>query len=237
MPFPWLAAATLGGSVIGGLINKKSTEDTNAENKKFAKNRIQITANDAKKAGIHPLAALGAAGASSYNAIPQSYGTQISDGISRAASVAATGNQQSIAKQVATSEIAVNSAQAELLKAQTFSTLEQVKNAAQNRASSKMPLDNPLGVGTKDNPIKEAIYVEKPNGDTYLTHNPEISVGIEEMGTVLTRRGEGAFYGNPDKKVKMTKSGFPANPARGAKFMNNKGQTFVYHPRHGWRKT
>jgi uncharacterized protein YnzC (UPF0291/DUF896 family) len=56
---------TLGlGSLIGGIVNAGAQRDTNAANvamqKEFAQKGIQWKVNDAKAAGVHPLAALGA---------------------------------------------------------------------------------------------------------------------------------------------------------------------------------
>lgn len=52
------------GSVVGGLFGKSSAEKANRQNiqlqKDFAQKGIQWKVKDAKKAGIHPLAALGA---------------------------------------------------------------------------------------------------------------------------------------------------------------------------------
>lgn len=66
--FPWGSLITAGGSLLGGLFSDSSdaanAQKINQQNlqasREFAQNRIQWTAEDAKKAGIHPLAALGA---------------------------------------------------------------------------------------------------------------------------------------------------------------------------------
>lgn len=52
------------GSIAGGFLNNKAQKDINQQNLQFAKkqmqNKVQWTVEDAKKAGVHPLAALGA---------------------------------------------------------------------------------------------------------------------------------------------------------------------------------
>jgi len=57
-----------GTSLLGGLFGKKSSEKANAQNiaaqREFAQNGIQWKVADAKAAGLHPLAALGAQTAS-----------------------------------------------------------------------------------------------------------------------------------------------------------------------------
>lgn len=64
----WGAAIGAIGSLAGGLLSSKSASDQSAANyemqKEFAKNGIRWKVADAKAAGIHPLAALGAQTAS-----------------------------------------------------------------------------------------------------------------------------------------------------------------------------
>lgn len=81
-----------GGSLLGGLIGKKSQEDANAQNaakqEEFAKHGIQWRVEDAKRAGLHPLYALGGSGASfSPSAQPVMDGQHVA----RAASAFASG--------------------------------------------------------------------------------------------------------------------------------------------------
>lgn len=54
------ALAGLAGSVVSGLFGNKQASDNIKYQKQFAKTGIQWRVEDAKKAGIHPLAALGA---------------------------------------------------------------------------------------------------------------------------------------------------------------------------------
>lgn len=57
MAFPWAAAATVAGSVIDKIFPDKSQQQMQ---EKFAKNAIQWKVEDARRAGIHPLYAMGA---------------------------------------------------------------------------------------------------------------------------------------------------------------------------------
>ena len=63
-PLTGAALITGGASLLGGLIGRKSAKSTNRMNymlqKEFAQKGIQWKVADAKAAGIHPLAALGA---------------------------------------------------------------------------------------------------------------------------------------------------------------------------------
>lgn len=74
-----------GASLLGGLLNKNSQEKQQAQNialqKQFAQSGIQWKVEDAKKAGIHPLYALGA---STTSFSPTSVGSSLGDSISQA---------------------------------------------------------------------------------------------------------------------------------------------------------
>lgn len=62
MPWSGFAAGALGavGSLIGGGISASNARDQMAQQREFAQNGIRWKVADAKAAGIHPLAALGA---------------------------------------------------------------------------------------------------------------------------------------------------------------------------------
>lgn len=62
MPLGVGAGMAIGG-IAGGLLNFAGTERANRANQQSYKNRIQWTVADAKKAGVHPLFALGGSGA------------------------------------------------------------------------------------------------------------------------------------------------------------------------------
>lgn len=63
MAWQALAAPLIGGigNIIGGIFGRKSAKKERRRAEAFERQRIQMTAADAKAAGIHPLAALGAA--------------------------------------------------------------------------------------------------------------------------------------------------------------------------------
>lgn len=76
-----------GSSLLGGILGNDANEDANNANlyqqERFAKNAIQWKTADAKKAGLHPLAALGAQ-TSSFSPSFIGGGSQLSQGISNA---------------------------------------------------------------------------------------------------------------------------------------------------------
>lgn len=99
------------GGIAGGLLGQRSQQDdakhAAQDAVRFAKNSIRWRVDDAKRAGIHPLYALGAAGASAPQFIPgqSPLGSSIRDA---AAQIGHDVNQAPIQK-----------AQTDLLKAQT----------------------------------------------------------------------------------------------------------------------
>lgn len=72
-----------GAKLLGGFLGQESAEENAAQNRalqrEFAQNAIQWKVDDAKKAGIHPLYALGA---STTSFSPVSVGTPLADSIS-----------------------------------------------------------------------------------------------------------------------------------------------------------
>lgn len=84
-----MIGATLGAgaSIYGAWKNNKTQKSTNDQNinlqREFAQNSIQWRVNDAKKAGIHPLYAIGANGVSFT---PSSVNSSFGDGIAQAGS-------------------------------------------------------------------------------------------------------------------------------------------------------
>lgn len=107
---PWGA---IGGALVGGLINSNSQSKANAANMDWNKNRLKYTVADAKNAGLHPLAALGASGAGST--IGMVGDTSAGDAITNAG--AAISNARANKKAEALNE--------ELIKAQINSTNAQ----------------------------------------------------------------------------------------------------------------
>lgn len=109
------------GSLIGGLFGKKSAEKQAAQNiklqKQFAQEGIQWKVNDAKKAGVHPLYALGA---QTHSFSPVSVGdplggaiADMGQNIGRAVDSGRTGNEK-VSQRL--SELAIKRAELENTK-------------------------------------------------------------------------------------------------------------------------
>lgn len=136
MAFPWAAI----GSVVGGLLGKKSNDDTNKLSKEIAKNGITWRAADAKRAGIHPLAAIAGAGAASYQPIG---GNPLGAGIAEGAAALENNRSNKGQSAIVQSTIEVNRAQADLLRAQTTEVLAGVRAAAQGHTTGMRNVSNP----------------------------------------------------------------------------------------------
>lgn len=124
MALPLGPIIAAGSSLLGGLLGNARQDKNDAMQKEFAQSGIQWKVEDAKKAGIHPLAALGAQ-TISYS--PQSVGSDLSTGvanmgqdISRAvdATRTTTGRAGAVAKTIEDLNLTKMGLENELLAAQ-----------------------------------------------------------------------------------------------------------------------
>lgn len=87
MAFPFAAAITAGGSLLSGLLGDSSAkkqnqqqvraiEKANAQARSWDKKKVQTLVEDARKAGIHPMAALGSPVAGGFATPQAAYGGQ-----------------------------------------------------------------------------------------------------------------------------------------------------------------
>lgn len=114
------------GSLIGGLLGKKSAEDANRDNirqqREFAQSGIQWRVADAKKAGIHPLYSLGAQTASfAPSSVGDPLGGAISDmgqNIGRAVDAAGTSGERVTNKAILSLQLERAGLENELLRSQ-----------------------------------------------------------------------------------------------------------------------
>lgn len=145
--FPIGALIQAGGTILGGLLQKKPKVYTPAQN-------IASTVKGARAAGIHPLAALGAS--PGYTAVGggPSVGSAIGDGLDTLG--------RSLASQKSDAEIAalnsnteVNKAQAELYRAQSRTLVARATNAVRGgpRINDQPPTAPLSFMGTKLNPV------------------------------------------------------------------------------------
>lgn len=129
----WDGLGSVIGGVIGGGLNYFSQQKANEENikaqREFAQNSISWKVEDAKRAGIHPLAALGASG---YQASPSfmsaDVGSPIGNGISKGISKVGEALDENAVKM---SELQLQNQQLENMK-----LAQEVASMGQSVASS-----------------------------------------------------------------------------------------------------
>lgn len=139
--WPALIAAGIGaaGSIIGSKVNSNVQSDINEKNKdlqkEFAQNSIQWRVQDAQKAGIHPLAALGAAG---YQASPSYVGSD--SGIAQAGQQISQGIMQQFAEDASEkNQLELKRMQLENLKLE-----KEINEMGQNPSVHNIFNQNPL---------------------------------------------------------------------------------------------
>lgn len=119
----WEAAASIGGKVADTLIGVDSAKRQEYAQREFAKHGIRWKVADAKAAGLHPLAALGASGAA-YSPV-SSAGSDlgsVGQDISRSIEATRTADERRMARSAQEAELAlrerVGAAQAAMYEAQ-----------------------------------------------------------------------------------------------------------------------
>lgn len=153
------AALTAGGALLGGRRSQKSAEDQQASNlaaqKEFAQSGIQWKVEDAKKAGVHPLYALGAPTQGfAPMAIQDSQGPAIADAsqqIGRAVAQTQSAEEAivaDLAKKEAVSRINKNDAEASQARAMGLAALWDSRDRSQGGMPSVS--SNPLLQGSPD---------------------------------------------------------------------------------------
>lgn len=123
-----LIAAGLGlaGSLIGANMENKNAGLDRALQKEFAQNKVQWTVSDAKKAGIHPLAALGAASSTSYQPVSNNSGSVVADGMAAAGAALSDGLQRKLTE----SYIERNQAETDQIRMQSLRIAEEARVAS-----------------------------------------------------------------------------------------------------------
>lgn len=130
----WTAAATIGSSILGGIFGNKQQK----KSEQFERQRIRMIAEDAKAAGIHPLAALGgnAGWQNPYNG-SSPMGSAIADGAGKFAQIKAQEQLQAAQVDALRSEAERNRADAQLAISE-----------ARSRTLIKQAADDKLGAAT-----------------------------------------------------------------------------------------
>lgn len=208
----WGLAAAAGISAVGGIAGNYFGSQAQAGADKDAlryqsrqnRKRIQVLKADANKAGIHPLAALGGAGAAHYSPISSAnygLGDAVGDGLSHLGSAVANSRNRpneisGLQADALRSEVAKNNAEADLLKAQSRTTLLQARNemlgattgamlnfenyqtSRQSRLNPSLP---PPPLGSKSNPFQAKAFYDVGGGRVVEGPHHEYAMDPTEM--------------------------------------------------------
>lgn len=154
-----------GASLLGGLLGSRSSNDAAADNyaaqKEFAQNGIRWKVEDAKAAGIHPLAALGMQ--------PISFSPSYAGDNSMGSSLAQAGSDISRAIEAKTTRM--ERLQERLLEAQIQG--QEIENAA--RASRTARLTDPTQMPP---PLPGAVDLQPSTSVTNILGNRGIEAGV-----------------------------------------------------------
>lgn len=171
-----------GTSLLGGLFGKSEAAANRAAQEKYAKNSIQWRVEDAKKAGIHPLAAIGATGAT-YTPVSSGFGDAVAqagaalgEGVRRNGNAASKRAVAGLNARMTESAIEVNQAQRDLYRAQALNITAEARGKALNQVGGK--------ITTKINPDEstpEEITLRSSDGKNYKAVNPDGVVDLDEL--------------------------------------------------------
>ncbi len=122
---PMVTSALIGaaGSVYSSHRNKRNQEKAISRNEAREDTKIQRTVDQAKAAGIHPLAALGASPSYSSPSVVDTTGSAIGDGIARTIQAKAQKPQQDLQQQLMKAQLDEATSRTQLSRAQAFRTL------------------------------------------------------------------------------------------------------------------
>lgn len=172
------AGIAAGASLVGGAMAARAQSKANKINEDYARNRITYTVRDAKRAGVHPLAALGAPMVSPS---AQSVGDY---GISSAGRAA--GRSISGMRQLTRMEQWIN---AERLSQATLDTQYKYEQVREKQIQNKM--EEAKAMGMPPNLFKEWYDNRGKLGRVWLLDEEAAESGEGFLGKY------GTFYGNP----------------------------------------
>lgn len=159
-----------GTSLLGGLFSSNDAKKQIKYQKQFAKNGIQWRVEDAKKAGIHPLAALGAS-TSNYSPVGNGFGdaitqagAQIGDAVNKRDAEKKNAPLDALNARLVESSIATNQAQAELYRAQALNTAADARNRAVGAVGGKSAIFDGMEVPYMSN-TSSASDLEDKHGE------------------------------------------------------------------------
>lgn len=199
------AGITAGAGLLGGFLSSSSSKKAQRKAEAFERQRIQMTVADAKKAGIHPLAALGAGTAytNPYTSIPsggmanaigevgQSLGQAAVDYGQAKKDKAAVRFETQMALKKFDLDARETEARIGLINAQKLQLAVQTKNYAQSPYNFGVPGEfrptNTVKRSTTPSPVskdelpKTGIVVDTPYGPTRTTNVDTVPDADQEV--------------------------------------------------------
>lgn len=162
------------GSIVGGIFGNKQAKAELAFQKDLARKRIRWTAYDARQAGIHPLAALGA-GYPSYSPVGDGgLGAAIANAGAHLGDAVQGAKGSSLQKRVVESEIAVNEAQVDALRAQAVSGIAEAQAVVKGGAARMSTAPGPQTTGINEgNPVAAADGIRQLSAGEHYVRTPE----------------------------------------------------------------
>ena len=187
----WEAVAGAASSLLGGLFGDSAADKANAQQMDLAKNSISYRVADAKRAGIHPLYAIGAPTMSTTmqtspmgNAIANA-GQSIAKGIGKAGEADA----RALAMEQGKANIAKTLAETDYVNQQAAASKVQMLQASLTGAGGARPSKN--ADGTLDNPYPLYQYVKMPDGSIQKIANRDAFESSEIPGLIIDAKEYG----------------------------------------------
>jgi hypothetical protein len=182
------------GSLLGGLFGDDDAKKNRALQREFAQNQIRWKVADAKAAGLHPLAALGAT-STPYNPVSSPMGQAVSD----AASQLGRATSAAYEKELRAKNLENIDADIALKQAQTIGYIEEAKRAS-NLALNSAP-------GTPKIMPKYIEVYNRFTGKTEFMPNPDMGVEFPETyGAALLSNATMQDIRKSNKSVKRSSS-------------------------------
>lgn len=206
-PLSFASIVSAGANILGGILGRSSNEDQMAKNRQmqmdFAQHGIQWKVEDAKAAGIHPMAALGASTMSpAIQTMQDPLGSGVAaagQDISRAVAAGASAEQKEVAKVLAAQTVERNSLQNDLLRSQIRRMDAQtgpgipLPGSQNNIPTSDAVRSRGPGAGKGDGPDPSAPYQESrvvpdvgwsrtPSGGFSMIPSEQVNQNTQDMG-------------------------------------------------------
>lgn len=179
----WSAVASSGiqlaGTLIGGAISARNVDKQMEMQREFAQNGVRWKVADAKAAGIHPLAALGAQ-TFSYNPVMTGDNgvsealSRMGQGIDRAAHAKALQEERILDSELKRAQIRNVNAQTDAVQAQAVASKAALAKSAQ---VPPMPQINGKNVNA---PVNKFVWAKNPDGKVELLPSEDFVNAYED---------------------------------------------------------